>query len=159
MISIFLISGILFPGFKIFSRPQTTTVPLPSALCCLCLIVLATIPGTSLTLPHPVHLTADQDHQRTLDLLQITSLRRGPVGDPNSPYAANFDESKVGLSSPLPDPLVLERRKEGHHLPKSGPGSAARKLSNTSTVKSSVAFLPTLPRSTGKSGQHHTTTF
>ena len=49
--------------------------------------------------PPPVHLTADQDHQRTLDLLRITSLRRGPDGDPKSSNAANFDESKV-----RPDP-------------------------------------------------------
>jgi hypothetical protein len=54
----------------------------------------------------PVHLTSEQDHQRILDLLHITSLRRGPSGDPKSPDAANFDESKVTLYS-LPDPLVL----------------------------------------------------
>jgi len=55
----------------------------------------------------PVHLTSEQDHQRILDLLHITSLRRGPDGDPKSPNAANFDESKVPLY-PLPDPLVLK---------------------------------------------------
>ena len=43
----------------------------------------------------PVNLTSEQDHQRILDLLHITSLRRGPDGDPKSPNAANFDESKV----------------------------------------------------------------
>ena len=58
------------------------------------------------TLPAPVHLTAQQDHQRMLDLLHITSLRRGPDGDPKSPNAANVDESKVPPYR-LPDPLVF----------------------------------------------------
>ena len=55
-----------------------------------------------------VHLTAEQDHQRLLDLLHITSLRNGPDGDPRSPRAANFDESKVSPAIKLPDPLVLD---------------------------------------------------
>ena len=55
----------------------------------------------------PVQLTAEQDHQRTMDLLHIDSLRRGPDGDPNSPDAANFDESKVSPYPQPPDPLVL----------------------------------------------------
>ncbi|HEY1468290.1 MAG TPA: hypothetical protein VGF61_04555 [Candidatus Acidoferrum sp.] len=59
------------------------------------------------TFPPVIHLTADQDHQRTMDLLHITSLRRGPDGDPKSPNAANVDESKVRQYS-LPDPLLLK---------------------------------------------------
>ena len=58
------------------------------------------------TLPPPVHLTSEQDHQRTMDLLHITLLRRGPDGDPKSPNAANVDESKVPPYT-LPDPLTL----------------------------------------------------
>jgi hypothetical protein len=58
-------------------------------------------------LPPPVHLTAEQDHQRTMALLHITELRRGPDGDPNSPRHANFDESKVPSNVNLPNPLVL----------------------------------------------------
>jgi hypothetical protein len=57
--------------------------------------------------PPPVHLTAEQDHQRLLDLLHIQSPRRGPDGDPKSPNAANFDESKVAPVH-LPNPLVLD---------------------------------------------------
>jgi hypothetical protein len=57
--------------------------------------------------PPPVHLTAEEDHQRLLDLLHISSLRRGPDGDPKSPKAANFDESKIDPKLNLPDPLVL----------------------------------------------------
>jgi len=41
-----------------------------------------------------------------MDLLHISSLRRGPDGDPKSPNAANFDEAKVTPYS-LPDTLVL----------------------------------------------------
>jgi hypothetical protein len=56
-------------------------------------------------------LTAEQDHQRMLDLLHITSLRRGPDGDPKSPNAANSDESKATTYASLPDPLVLTNGK------------------------------------------------
>ena len=52
-------------------------------------------------------LTRERDHQRLLDLLQITELRRGPDGNPASPDAANFDESKVEPYT-LPDPLVFK---------------------------------------------------
>ena len=58
--------------------------------------------------PKPVHLTAEQDHQRLLDLLHIASLRKGPSGDPKAPDSANFEESKVASSSTLPDPLILK---------------------------------------------------
>lgn len=59
----------------------------------------------------PVHLTSEQDHNRTLALLHISSLRRGPDGDPTSPRAANFDESKVDPNLRLPDPLLLNNGK------------------------------------------------
>src|SRR5260370_741502 len=59
------------------------------------------------SLPPPVHSTAEQDHQRLMDLLHITSLRRGPDGDPNSPNSANYDESKVTPPQNLPDALNL----------------------------------------------------
>jgi hypothetical protein len=63
-------------------------------------------------LPPPVHLSAEQDHQRTMDLLHITSLRPGANGNPDSPNAANYDESKANLSSKLPDVLVLKNGKK-----------------------------------------------
>jgi hypothetical protein len=59
----------------------------------------------------PAHLTSEQDHNRILELLHIPSLRRGPDGDPASPRAANFDESKVDSNSRLPDPLLLRNGK------------------------------------------------
>ena len=62
--------------------------------------------------PPPVHLTSEQDHQRIMDSLHIAALRRGPDGDPKSPNAANFDESKVPPFPPLPDPLALKNGKK-----------------------------------------------
>ena len=62
--------------------------------------------------PPPVHLTAAQDHQRMMDLLHITSLRHGADSHPNSPNAANYDESKANPYPKLPDPLVLKNGKK-----------------------------------------------
>jgi hypothetical protein len=59
--------------------------------------------------PPPVQLTTQQDHRRMLDLLQIKELRPGANGrDPKAPNAANYDESKVGTLSKLPDPLTTK---------------------------------------------------
>jgi hypothetical protein len=58
--------------------------------------------------PPPVQLTAQQDHQRIMELLKITSLRPGANGrDPKAPNAANYDESKANPYPNLPDPLVM----------------------------------------------------
>jgi len=83
-------------------------MPTTSSFCpsCVLLMVLAVTPAGIDDAP-PVPLTAEQDHQRLLDLLHIRSLRRGPDGDPQSPNAANFDEQKVAPNLHLPDPLVL----------------------------------------------------
>jgi len=62
--------------------------------------------------PAPVQLTAEQDHQRIMDLLHITAIRRGADGDPNSPNAANYDESKANVYASPPDPLVLKDGKK-----------------------------------------------
>jgi len=47
-----------------------------------------------------------------MDLLHIKSIRPGADGDPKSPHAANYDESKAGPFSKLPDPLRLNNGKE-----------------------------------------------
>jgi hypothetical protein len=78
--------------------------PSRSILLALLIIPIAALPQSPQT--PVVHLTSEQDHQRTMDLLHISSLRRGPDGDPKSPNAANFDEAKVTPYS-LPDSLVL----------------------------------------------------
>src|SRR2546421_7091562 len=60
-------------------------------------------------LPAPVQLTAQDDRQRLMDLLHITSLRRGADGrNPEAPNAANYDESKANPYPNLPDPLKLK---------------------------------------------------
>lgn len=69
-------------------------------------------PQLAASFPPPVRLTAEQDHQRLLDLLHITSLRRGPDGDPKSPHAANFEESQVTPYPALPHALVLKSGKK-----------------------------------------------
>ena len=63
-------------------------------------------------LPPPLQLTAEQDHERMMDLLHITSLRRGRDANPASPYAANSDESKANPYPKLPDPLRLNNGKK-----------------------------------------------
>ena len=57
----------------------------------------------------PVELSAPQDHQRLMDLLHITPIRRGRDGsNKNSTNYANYDESKANPFPKLPDPLVLK---------------------------------------------------
>jgi hypothetical protein len=63
-------------------------------------------------LPPPVALTAEQDHQRMMELLQITALRPGAnPNDPQAPNAVNYDEAKANPYPQLPDPLVLKNGK------------------------------------------------
>jgi hypothetical protein len=69
--------------------------------------MMAQVASSTLQQPPPVHLTSEQDHQRTMDALQITSLRPGVAGDPKSPNAANYDETKGNAEAKLPDPLIL----------------------------------------------------
>lgn len=62
--------------------------------------------------PAPVVMTAEQDHQKMMEKLKITSLRRGADGDPKSANAANADESKATPYPNLPDPLILKNGKK-----------------------------------------------
>src|ERR1700722_20134814 len=78
-----------------------------SALTALGAVAAVAANAGAANLPAPVTLTSEQDHERTMQLLHITELRRGPDGDPTSPHAANFDESKVAPYS-LPDPLLMK---------------------------------------------------
>src|SRR5258708_7021086 len=60
----------------------------------------------------PVSLTAQQDHQRIMDLLHIATLRGGADGNhPDAPNAANYDEAKANPYPDLPNPLVLKNGK------------------------------------------------
>src|ERR1035441_9672310 len=57
-------------------------------------------------------LTAEQDHQRLMDLLHITSLRPGAdQRNPEGPNGVNFDESKANPYPNLPDPLTSNNGK------------------------------------------------
>jgi hypothetical protein len=57
----------------------------------------------------PVQLTAQEDHKRMMDLLNIKELRKGANGNnPKAPNAANYDEAKANPYPKLPDPLVLK---------------------------------------------------
>ena len=52
---------------------------------------------------------AEEDHQRLMDLLHMTEIRRGRDGsNKDSPYYANYDESKANPYPVLPDPLTLK---------------------------------------------------
>jgi hypothetical protein len=63
--------------------------------------------------PPPVKLTKQEDHQRIMDLLHITQLRRGKAGrDKTDPNFANYDESKANPYPNLPDPLTLKNGKK-----------------------------------------------
>ena len=56
-----------------------------------------------------VQSATQQDHQKMMDLLQITSLRPGANGrNPQAPNYANYDESKANPYPNLPDPLMLK---------------------------------------------------
>jgi hypothetical protein len=52
------------------------------------------------------------DHQRLMDLLHMTTIRRGRDGNnKESPFYANYDEAKANPFPKLPDPLVLQNGK------------------------------------------------
>ncbi|MDQ3819269.1 MAG: acetylxylan esterase, partial [Acidobacteriota bacterium] len=60
----------------------------------------------------PVVMTAEQDHQRMMKLLNISSLRPGAnPNDPKAPNAVNTDEAKANPYTNLPDPLLLKNGK------------------------------------------------
>ena len=62
--------------------------------------------------PPPVLMTAQQDHQRLLDLLHIIRLRPGADSrHPEAPNAANYDETKANPYPNLPNPLMLKNGK------------------------------------------------
>jgi hypothetical protein len=63
-------------------------------------------------LPPPEQLTAQQDHKRMMELLNIKQLRPGAnPRDKNAPNAVNYDEAKANPYPNLPDPLRLKNGK------------------------------------------------
>jgi hypothetical protein len=68
-------------------------------------------PATNATAA-PARLTAEQDHQRLMDALHIKEIRPGANGSPNATdHLPNYDESKGGPDSTLPDPLLFKNGK------------------------------------------------
>jgi hypothetical protein len=69
--------------------------------------------ATTPSQPAPVQLTADQDHQRLMELLHMTTMRPGADGmHPDAPNYANYDEAKANPYPNLPDALVLTNGKK-----------------------------------------------
>lgn len=85
-----------------------SSIAAPASLCVV-LFLLATFapsgsaePTSAPAQPPPVKLTAEQDHQRVMDQLGLTSLPPGASGT-----HPNLDESKANPFPNLPDPLIL----------------------------------------------------
>lgn len=74
-------------------------------------LAMLLVGAVSQTQKPPVQLTAEEDHKRLMDLLGISSIRRGPSGNPQAPDHANFDESKANPYPTLPDPLTFKSGK------------------------------------------------
>ena len=85
--------------------------------------MLLLIPGSLLVAQQPQgqptaqqlaqQAATNQDHQRMMELLKITSLRPGADGrNADAPNAANYDEAKANPYPKLPDPLVLKNGKK-----------------------------------------------
>jgi len=64
--------------------------------------------------PPPVKMTSGEDHQKMMDLLHITELRKGRngTGDQSNPNFANYDEAKANPFPDLPDALTLKNGKK-----------------------------------------------
>lgn len=61
--------------------------------------------------PGPVELTREEDHQRTMALLNITALRPGANGrDTTAANYANYDETQANPYPHLPEPLLTNAR-------------------------------------------------
>jgi (4-O-methyl)-D-glucuronate---lignin esterase len=81
---------------------------------CVCIQIGASqaIPQDEASTSQHGWLSAEQDHTRVMQLLHISSLRRGADGDRKSPNAANMDESKANVFGPPPDPLIPKSGKK-----------------------------------------------
>ncbi len=78
-----------------------------------CSVGLAQTQAAPSDYPPVVHLTSEQDHQRTMDLLGMKTIRNGRDGNnPQSSNYANYDESKANPYPDLPDPLKLNNGKK-----------------------------------------------
>jgi len=77
-------------------------------------LLLVLIPATTLFAQPPkpvVHLTAEQDHLRTMNLLDMSFIRLGKDVVPGGRFPANYDEAKANPFPAPPDPLTLKGKK------------------------------------------------
>jgi len=108
--------------------------------------VARSLPGTRGRQLAPVKLTAQQDHQRLMDLLHITALRPGKDGNrADAPNAAITNESKANPYPHLPDPLVLKNGKKVKTASVWWSG-AVRRSSRISTGRSMAASPSSRPK-------------
>ena len=69
--------------------------------------------STTTTAPTATQIATQEDHKKMMDLLKITTLRKGADGrNDKAPNAANYDESKANPYPKLPDPLTLKNGKK-----------------------------------------------
>ncbi len=94
------------------SRAMLSKLNLCGIFCLLSvpILLLGQQPANSLY-PPVVHLTAEQDHQRLMNLLGMNTIRPGRENNPASPLAANYDEAKANPYPRLPDPVLLANGK------------------------------------------------
>ena len=99
-------------------KPRSVRWPLTLLLSGFVLVPLASLAFQDAkpaggALPAPVKLSPQDDHQRLMDVLHITEVRRGRDGNnKDSPYYANYDEAKANPYPDLPDPLKLKNGKK-----------------------------------------------
>ena len=90
LFGIVLISGFAAFGFQ---PPAPATPPAPPP-------------------PNPTQIASQEDRQKMMDLLHISSLRPGANGsNPQAPNYANYDESKANPYPVLPDVMLLKNGK------------------------------------------------
>jgi hypothetical protein len=93
-------------SFALLSIASTLTVIVAS------LLFAQQPPGQPTAQQLAQQAATQQDHQRMMQLLKITSLRPGADGrNPEAPNAANYDEAKANPYPILPDALVLKNGK------------------------------------------------
>lgn len=91
-------------------NPNRSLLSVCCGLCCALVLVALEVFAAP-----PVTLSSEQDHQRSLQVLGITSLRQGANGnDPTAANAANYNEGKANIHPELPDPLKAE---DGTQIP------------------------------------------
>jgi hypothetical protein len=91
------------------THPQAAPAPAPAAQAAPAAAPPRMPPPTPEQLA--IQAASEKEHQREMDALGIKELRRGADGDPKSPNAANYDESKADVYPTLPDPLTLNNGK------------------------------------------------